>query len=88
MRSRDKPGGRPVYWPGGVRHEGGASLFCGFCMERGKAGSDTGICRRRFFLIGGGWLREGECLATEIAGCGVPMRNPLADRLVVAMMLL
>lgn len=45
MRSRDKPGGRPVYWPGGVRHKGGASLFCGFCTERGKAGSDNGAWR-------------------------------------------
>jgi hypothetical protein len=33
----------PVYWPGGVRYVGGASLICGFCMERGKAGADTGI---------------------------------------------
>jgi hypothetical protein len=45
MRSRDKPGGNPVYWPGGVRHRGGASLFCGFCMERGKAGSGKGAYR-------------------------------------------
>jgi hypothetical protein len=44
MRSRDKPGGSPVYWPGGVRHKGGASLFCGFCAERGKAGSDNDAC--------------------------------------------
>jgi len=44
MLSRDKPGGNPVYWPGGARHEGGASLFCGFCTERGKAGSDNGAC--------------------------------------------
>src|SRR5882724_10292497 len=44
MRSRDKSGGSPVYWPGGVRHRGGAILFCGFCMERGKAGPDTGTC--------------------------------------------
>ena len=43
-RSRDKSGGCPVYWPGGARHEGGASLFCGFCTERGKAGSDNGAC--------------------------------------------
>jgi len=26
----------PAYWPGGVRHGGGASLICGFCMEPGK----------------------------------------------------
>ena len=84
MRSRDKPGGCPVYRPGGVRHRGGASLFCGFCMERGKAGSDTGICWLALMAAGGGW-REGEHLATEIAGCGVPMRSPLADRLVVVL---
>src|SRR6266571_9264807 len=38
---RDESGGCPVYWPGGVRCEGGASLICGFCMERGKACADT-----------------------------------------------
>src|SRR5689334_22176215 len=31
----------PVYWPGGARHEGGASPVCGFRMERGKASADT-----------------------------------------------
>jgi hypothetical protein len=41
----------------------------------------------RVFSGGGGWL-EGECLATEIAGRGVPMRNPLADRPVVVLRLL
>jgi hypothetical protein len=35
-----------------------------------------------------GRRREGECLATEIARCGVPMRNLLADRLVVVLRLL
>jgi hypothetical protein len=78
MRSRDKPGGYPVYWPGGVRHEGGASLFCGFCTERGKAGSDNDAF---------GW-REGERPVTEIAGRGVPARDLLADRLVVVLRLL
>jgi hypothetical protein len=87
MRSRDKPGGRPAYWPGGVRHRGGASLFCGFCMERGKACSDTGICWLSRTAIGGGW-REGGHRATEIAGCRVPMRDSPADRLVVVVMLL
>jgi hypothetical protein len=38
---RDEPGGCPFCWSGGVRHGGGASLVCGFCMERGKAGVDT-----------------------------------------------
>src|ERR1700678_3273086 len=54
MRSRDKPGGCPGYWPGGVRHRGGASLFCGFCMERRKAGSDSGACWP--LLVSGGRL--------------------------------
>ena len=54
MRSRDKPGGCPVYCPGGVRHRGGASLFCGFCMERGKAGSDTGAPRPLLMAAGDG----------------------------------
>lgn len=31
----------PVYWPGGVRCEGGASLVCGYCTELGKAWADT-----------------------------------------------
>src|SRR6266704_1128470 len=31
----------PEYWPGGVRHVGGASLVCGSCTERGKTGADT-----------------------------------------------
>jgi hypothetical protein len=79
--------GVPFYWPGGVRHRGGASLFCGFCMERRKAGSDNGACWLSLTAIGGG-RREGECLVTEIAGHGVPMRDSLADRLVVAVMLL
>lgn len=33
----------PVYWPGGVRREGGASLICGFHAEHGKASADTAI---------------------------------------------
>jgi hypothetical protein len=35
-----------VNWPGGVRHGGGASPVCGFCMERGKADADTAAGRR------------------------------------------
>ena len=30
----------PADWPGGVRHEGDASLVCCGCMERGKADAD------------------------------------------------
>lgn len=35
------PGGRPDYWPGGVRHGGGMSLVCGSRAEHGKARVDT-----------------------------------------------
>jgi hypothetical protein len=31
----------PVYWPGGVRREDGASLICGYYTKRGKARADT-----------------------------------------------
>ena len=39
--SRDGPGGRPDYWPGGARRVGGVSLVCGSGTEREKAGVDT-----------------------------------------------
>jgi len=39
--SRDQPGGRPDYWPGGARREGGVSLVCGSGTEREKASADT-----------------------------------------------
>jgi hypothetical protein len=38
---RDEVWREPVYWPDGVRCEGGASLVCGYYMERGKACADT-----------------------------------------------
>jgi hypothetical protein len=41
--SRDEPGGRPDYWPGGARREGGVSLVCGSGTEREKACADTAI---------------------------------------------
>ena len=44
----------PVYWPGGVRYVGGASLICGFCAERGKADADTGAP----FIVKGGTERK------------------------------
>src|SRR5215470_10523938 len=34
---RDGSGGCPLYWPGGVRREGGVSLICGYYTKRGKA---------------------------------------------------
>jgi hypothetical protein len=39
----------PVYWPGGVRREGGVSLICGYYTKRGKARADTApvAARRR-----------------------------------------
>jgi hypothetical protein len=39
--SRDELGGRPEYWPGGARREGGVSLVCGSGTEREKASDDT-----------------------------------------------
>jgi hypothetical protein len=39
--SRDQPGGRPDYRPGGARREGGVSLVCGSGTEREKASVDT-----------------------------------------------
>jgi hypothetical protein len=39
--SRDQSGGRPDYWPGGARREGGVSLVCGSGTEREKASVDT-----------------------------------------------
>ena len=41
--ARDESGGCPLFWPGGVRHVGDVSPVCGFCMERGKAESDTAV---------------------------------------------
>jgi hypothetical protein len=37
----------PVYWPGGARRAGGASLVCGLCAERGKARADTAPAMER-----------------------------------------
>ena len=44
----------PVYWPGGVRREDGASLICGYYTKRGKACADTVLAPRK----GGGCERE------------------------------
>jgi hypothetical protein len=46
-RLQDKAWRRPGYWPGGARHVGDASPVCGFHVERGKAGPDTAVRRRR-----------------------------------------
>jgi hypothetical protein len=45
MSLRDEPGGYPYCWPGGARREGGVSLVCCACMERGKASVDTACPR-------------------------------------------
>ena len=75
IRSWDKSGGCPVYWPGGARHEGGVSPVCGFCVERGKAGPDTAACR--------GWVVRGsassggnrETSSTVAGPAGGPARS-------------
>jgi hypothetical protein len=74
---RDEPGGGPVYWPGGVRHGGGASPVCGFCMERGKADADTaavapeGTGGKRERAV----RRKPEALSTVAASAGGPARS-------------
>jgi hypothetical protein len=67
----------PVCWPGGVRHEGDASLICGFCTEREKARLDMGVGHAR--------RREGVRQAAETVRRRVPSRDALADQLVVVM---
>ncbi|GAA0944788.1 hypothetical protein GCM10009560_59110 [Nonomuraea longicatena] len=41
MQSRERAWRVPAYWPGGVRHTGGASPVCGLRAEQEKAGLDT-----------------------------------------------
>ena len=80
---RDESGGNPVYWPGGVRCEGGASLICGYYMERGKACTDTatsGLGRRLVARGSASSSRNCEALSTDA--------DTLADRLVVVLKLL
>jgi hypothetical protein len=64
----------PVDWPDGVRHGGGASLVCGFCMERGKASADTSTLTG---VVTGRALRSGNCaaLSTVAALAGGPARS-------------
>ena len=59
----------PVYWPGGVRRKGGASLICGYYTKRGKACADTVLAPRT------GWAREGARQAAETVRRRVPMRT-------------
>jgi hypothetical protein len=64
----------PVYWPGGARHGGDASLICCFRVERGKAGPDSSAQH--------GW-RKGVSPAAETVRDRVPVRDSPADRPVV-----
>ena len=67
--SRDEPGRQPAYWPGGVRHIGGASSIQALAWNMGTCCPDA----------------KGEIQAAESARVRVPMRDAGADRLVVVM---
>jgi hypothetical protein len=64
-----------AYWPGGVRHEGGASSVCGFCTERGKVCRDTARAQRPGDRENPARKLSGRVLST--------VARALADRLVV-----
>jgi len=65
----------PADWPGGVRHEGDASLVCGFCVERGKACPDMASARVAGARgsVPSGRHREG--LSTGAGCAGGPARS-------------
>ena len=68
----------PVYWPDGVRREGGASLVCGCYMERGKAGADTVIRYSQEWRVATGSAPSGrnrEALSTVAARAGGPAHS-------------
>jgi hypothetical protein len=69
----------PVYWPGGVRREDGASLICGYYTKRGKACADTVLAPRK----GGGCERE--CAKQRNCEASSTDADALADQLVVVM---
>jgi hypothetical protein len=71
----------PGYWPGGVRHGGGASLVCGSCTELGKAGADTAHSRTK---VVSGWVR-GSAPTADTGGVEYRRGTWLADRLVVVL---
>jgi hypothetical protein len=58
--ARDRPGGVPTDWPGGVRHGGDVSLICCSRRERGKACPDTAALVRvvRGSVSSGGTVRD------------------------------
>jgi hypothetical protein len=72
--SRDEPGGRPDYWPGGARREGGVSLVCGSGTEREKAERRYGDRGRRSPRSREGACRGGhpKALSTDAALAGGP----------------
>jgi hypothetical protein len=70
----------PVYWPGGVRHEGGASPVCCICTERGKAEIDTARSVQEWVA----WVR-GSASSGRIREALSTVAIPLADRFVVVM---
>jgi hypothetical protein len=87
MRSRDKPGGHPFTGQAVSGIEAARACSAASARNVGRRVPILAPAGCRGVSDGGGW-REGERLATEIARRGVPMRNPLADRLVVVVMLL
>src|SRR5664279_1650126 len=65
---RDEVWRKPVYWPDGVRCEGGASLICSYYRERGKACADTAAGGLRRPLVARGSAsssRNCEALSTD-----------------------
>jgi hypothetical protein len=67
FQSWDKPDGCPVYWSGGVRRGGDASLVCGFRMELGNACPDTAT-----MVVGGKRehsKRQNRKELSTVAGC-------------------
>jgi hypothetical protein len=69
----------PVYWPGGVRREDGASLICGYYTKRGKACADTVLAPRKGAGPRGSAPSSGNCEASSTDA------DALADQLVVVM---
>ena len=80
--SRDEPGGRPDYWPGGARREGGVSLVCGSGTEREKASVDRRPGSQALKVARGSVPRQ------RTGGAEYRLRRSLADRPVVAVKLL
>lgn len=72
----------PADWPGGVRHGGGASPICGFCMERGKADADTAASLVLVARGSASSSRNCEALSTVAASAGGPARSS-AEALVI-----